>query len=137
MPKVQVYAGNRSPRVSNACVLPLYTDSSARKLEERHSGRTRTTKSKKMNFTDFLEALAHVAGKIFPYDDRQTAFSKVIAERVLKHAEARSEFDVDFALSNSGVIAMRDEYSPSLKQIFQFYAGVCQTSDSANDKRTA
>ena len=54
----------------------------------------------------------------------------MINDLVLKHAEARNEFDVDFAMENAGVGAMKDEYAPSLKQIFQFYAGVCQTSGS-------
>ena len=110
-----------------------FTDSSQRKLEERHAGRMRTTNAKKMNFSDFLEALAHIAEKVFPYDDRQTAFAKIINERVLKHAGARSEFDIEFALNDPGVQAMKEDYSPSLKQVFQFYAGVCQTSGSTNN----
>ena len=90
----------------------------ARQLQTRHDPEKRFSAIKKMNFSDFLNALSRLATKLYPGSDEH-CLERLLDEKVFRYARRRPVRKKLVELKY--VQAMYEVFAPSFRLIMQYY----------------
>jgi hypothetical protein len=87
-----------------------------------HQNEASKTPSKKFVFSSFKHAMQQFATKLKPKLDPKEARDSFLTKHIVPNKNKRTRVVVSDQLMLQDVVALQERFSPSLKQIFQFFA---------------